>query len=66
MSKPVTSHLEKNSFIAQLASMSPSEINDYIRTNGKVKRFNPFIRITSEMKDSTNNTQEDKNYGNNQ
>lgn len=58
MSKPIKTHLEKNSFIAILAGFSPTEINDYLRKNGKVKRINPIQKINPFTREE-NQKQED-------
>lgn len=58
-------HYEKGSFLDHLASMTPNEINDFLRTNGKSKPVNPFIRIDPRDRfDQTTTKQEDKDYGN--
>lgn len=65
LSKPVKSHYERGSFLNSLASMTPSEINDFLRANGKSKPVNPFIRIDPRDRlDEITTKQEDKNYGN--
>lgn len=57
MSKSIKTHYEKNSFIALLSSMTPGELADYLRVNGKVKRINPFIKLEKSF------SQEDQNHG---
>lgn len=50
MSQPIKTHYEKKNFIDQLASMTPSEINEYIARNGKQKLISPFVRVEYEDK----------------
>lgn len=45
MAQQIKTHYEKKNFIDQLASMTPSEINNYISQNGKRKQVSPFVRI---------------------
>lgn len=61
MGKSTKSHYEKGSFIDHLASMTPNEINDFLRTNGKSKPVNPFIRIDprDRFDETTTTKQED-------
>ena len=58
-------HYEKGSFIAQLASMTPSELNDFLRHNGKAKPVNPFTRIDpKDWVELQKAKQEENNHGN--
>ena len=59
MSKPIKTHLEKNSFIAILAGFSPTEINVYLRKNGKVKRINPIQKVNPFTREEENQKQEE-------